>query len=116
MGSGGQAKKGHQHSNASKQSTAAFNIVKHELEDLKAQYSTLSEKHGALSEKYASLQSQVRNNKAKEAAMKAEALNAEHTQELERLLERAEQNLMEVRATSAGKYNTKTYAPLQNPR
>ena len=113
MGSGGQAKKGYQ---ASKQSTAAFNIVKHELEDLKAQYSTLSEKHGALSEKYASLQSQVRNNKAKEAAMKAEALNAEHTQELERLLERAEQNLMEVRATSAGKYNTKTYAPLQNPR
>ena len=116
MGSGGQAKKGHQHSNASKQSTAAFNIVKHELEDLKVQFGALNEKHATLSEKYAALQSQMRNNKAKEAAMKAEALNAEHTQELERLLERAEQNLMEVRATSAGKYNIKTHALLQTPR
>ena len=114
MGSGGHGKKGH--SSASKQSAAAFNIVKHELEDLKAQYGALNEKHSALSEKHAALQSQVRSNKAKEAAMKAEALNAEHTQELERLLERAEQNLMEVRATSAGKYNAKPHAARQTPR
>ena len=85
MGSGGQAKKGYQ---ASKQSTAAFNIVKHELEDLKAQYSTLSEKHGALSKSTHRSSPRCGTTKAKEAAMKAEALNAEHTQELERLLER----------------------------
>ena len=88
-------------SHTSKQSTAAFNIVKHELEDLKLQYNKLNENHTNISKKYKELQGQMRTNKAKEAAMKAEALNAEHTQELERLLERAEQNLMEVRATSA---------------
>jgi phage shock protein A len=88
-------------SSTSKQSTAAFNIVKHELEDLKLQYNKLNENHTGITKKYKELQATMRNNKAKEAAIKAEALNAEHTQELERLLERAEQNLMEVRATSA---------------
>eukprot|EP00943_MAST-04B_sp_MAST-4B-sp1_P005911 g5911.t1 len=94
-------KKSNSSSSTSKQSTAAFNIVKHELEDLKLQYNKLNEAHIGITNKYKELQATMRNNKAKEAAMKAEALNAEHTQELERLLERAEQNLMEVRATSA---------------
>ena len=91
--------------------------LRKELERLKIHHRALNTEHEAVLEERSALHGQLKAlrlsqskyedklaaNKAKERAMKAEALNQEHAQELERRLERAEQSLNDARALASEK-------------
>jgi len=88
-----------------------------EVKSLKMRHRTLKTEHESVLEEKEILQQQLQEAKkattssesqaqalkAKERALKAEVLNAEHAQELERRLERAEQHLNDARASASEK-------------